>query len=259
MAVNGLDVLETISRECFRSFAVLPDAAVIEDDDATGVVTSIPLTFFNGIGVSRLEPSGADLRIEELIEPFRARDRAFRWWVLPTSAPPDLARLLAAHGFRKAYDSAGMVADLGDLPRERPEASIARVTSDGEMKVFADVLTTVFERPQSDTAYWRGAYGAFGYGPDAPWAHFVAFVGDTPAATASVLLCGEVTGVYLVGTLPMARGRGLGSAVTLAALQHARERGARYAALQSSEMAESIYRSLGFATLCTLPLYEWRP
>ena len=257
--MNGLGALETISRECFRSFAVLPDAAVIADDDATGVVTDIPLTFFNGIGVSRLDPARADRRIEELIEPFRARDRAFRWWVLPTSVPPDLARLLAAHGFRKAYDSAGMAADLDDLPREGPEASIARVTNDGEMEVFAEVLTTVFERPQSDTAYWRGAYGAFGYDQDAPWAHFVAFVGDTPAATASVLLCGEVTGVYLVGTLPIARGRGLGSAVTLAALQHARERGARYAALQSSEMAESVYRSLGFVSHCTLPLYEWRP
>ena len=125
--------------------------------------------------------------------------------------------------------------------------------------IFDGSGVTVFERPKSDGVLWRLAYGQCGYEDPSPWAHFIAWDGDTPSATASVLMCGEVAGIYLVGTLASARGRGLGSAVTLAALHHARERGARWGALQSSKMGESVYRAIGFVSHGMLSMYEWHP
>lgn len=74
-----------------------------------------------------------------------------------------------------------------------------------------------------------------------------------------MLLGGEVAGIYHVATLSSARGRGFGSALTHAALLHAVERGAREAALQSSELGLSVYRSLGFREHCALSMYDWRP
>ncbi|MEU5935030.1 GNAT family N-acetyltransferase [Micromonospora sp. NPDC047187] len=52
--------------------------------------------------------------------------------------------------------------------------------------------------------------------------------------------------LYFVGTQPEQRRRGIGAAMTRAALHLAGERGARTAALTSSAVGESVYRGLGF-------------
>jgi len=52
--------------------------------------------------------------------------------------------------------------------------------------------------------------------------------------------------VYGVGTLPAARGRGVGGAITLWPLVEARARGYRYAVLFATEMGHPVYRRLGF-------------
>jgi ribosomal protein S18 acetylase RimI-like enzyme len=56
-------------------------------------------------------------------------------------------------------------------------------------------------------------------------------------------------GIYNVGTLPHARRRGLGTALTGLLLYQARERGCATASLQSTEIAESVYTALGFRDL----------
>ena len=56
-------------------------------------------------------------------------------------------------------------------------------------------------------------------------------------------------GIYNVGTLPHARRRGLGTALTGLHLYRARERGCATASLQSTEIAEGVYAKLGFRDL----------
>ena len=245
-----IEALDIISRECFHSFGVLPNARVI-DGDATGVVTDMPITFFNGIGTTDFAEEDADRRVRDVIEIF---DKPFRWWITPGTRPSNLPEVLARNGLVHVYDSAGMSIDLARIAA--PVGNIAQVRSDAQLRVFADVLTTVFERPKSDMEIWTSAYGRIGY--DANWAHFIAFDDGKPAATASVLMCGGVAGIYLVGTIKEARGKGLGTAATLAALQHAKERGASIGALQSSAMGERVYRAMGFVSHGMMSMYEWR-
>ena len=56
-------------------------------------------------------------------------------------------------------------------------------------------------------------------------------------------------GIYNVVTLPHARRRGLGTALTALHLYQARERGSATASLQSTEIAERVYARLGFRDL----------
>ena len=56
-------------------------------------------------------------------------------------------------------------------------------------------------------------------------------------------------GIYNVSTLEPARRRGIGTALTALALQHAAARGCRTATLQATPMAERIYAGLGFRDL----------
>ena len=62
-----------------------------------------------------------------------------------------------------------------------------------------------------------------------------------------------VAGIYWVGSLAAARGRGLGRAVTAAATNAGFDLGADFASLQASPMGEPIYRAMGYETI-----YDYR-
>jgi GNAT superfamily N-acetyltransferase len=251
------DALDAVTRSCYRSFLPLPDATLIDDGEVFGVMNAVPIPFFNGIATTRLRGGS---RIDEIAGIYRQKSRAFRWWVTPASTPSGLGELLLSNGFRHAYDSLGMTADLAKLQTARPaDLRIERVHDEAEMHTFCEILGVVFEMPEQSRRAWLSAYTELGFGDDSPWVHFLGYAGDIPVATTSVLIDRDLAGIYLVGTLASARGRGAGSVLTLHAMQHARDRGARTAALQSSEMGESVYRSIGFVPGPTLKLYEWRP
>ncbi|MEV4808840.1 GNAT family N-acetyltransferase [Micromonospora avicenniae] len=63
--------------------------------------------------------------------------------------------------------------------------------------------------------------------------------------------------LYYVGTQPEHRRQGIGAAMTRAALDLARERGVRTAALTSTAIGEPVYRNLGFRTVGTFQLLSF--
>jgi ribosomal protein S18 acetylase RimI-like enzyme len=68
-------------------------------------------------------------------------------------------------------------------------------------------------------------------------------------ACAQLVLSHGIGGVYYVGTLEAARGRGLGELVTRAVTNRGFERGVRAVGLQASPMGEAIYRRMGYRDL----------
>lgn len=74
----------------------------------------------------------------------------------------------------------------------------------------------------------------------------VAHVDERPVAVAQVLLGSGIAGVYYVGVLPDARGRGLAELVTHAVTQVGFELGAPLVVLQATPMGEPVYRRMGF-------------
>ena len=72
---------------------------------------------------------------------------------------------------------------------------------------------------------------------------------DRPAGTSFVTRTGDVAGVYGVNTVEWARRRGVGMAVTWAAVSVAREWGCRAVVLQASQMGFPVYRAMGFESV----------
>ena len=70
---------------------------------------------------------------------------------------------------------------------------------------------------------------------------------DVAAALAFDL--GDDCGIFNVGTLPHARRRGLGTALTALLVHEAAERGCRTTSLQSTPMGERVYAAVGFQDL----------
>ena len=256
----SIDVVEGAIRDCFLSYAALPGASLAESGELVGVRSNVPLPFFNGVPHARLG-ADAEQRVRATVAHFRDARVPFRWWGTPSTTPANLIEILAANGFRHVYDAPGMAIDLASLPEAKSIEgfSVRRVVDRAGLDDWMSVFGEGFQRPAAEWPVWRDTYVAFGLGPDDPWRHFVGYLDDVPVATTSMCVSPEIAGIYHVVTLPQARGKGIGAAVTLAALIEGRRAGCSHGALQSSEMAFGVYRSLGFEKACDLVLYDWRP
>ncbi|HSO30179.1 MAG TPA: GNAT family N-acetyltransferase [Candidatus Sulfomarinibacteraceae bacterium] len=175
---------------------------------------------------------------------------AYSWW-LPPGPARALAPILAARGFRDDdgpgepamwVDTAG----LGAL--ERPAGvEIDRVRSAEESDVATATAVTGFELPHRFAGPMADMFRGAAARTASPIRMFLARLDGRPVATSIGVLDGDMVGIYNVATVPEARGRGIGRAITLATLLDARARGARIGLLESSAMGRSVYRRLGFA------------
>jgi GNAT superfamily N-acetyltransferase len=202
----------------------------------------IPMPFFNGIcGV----PASGDLDagIDDALAPFDARGIPLLWIVPP---PADIDDRLTARGFAVEH-TPGMAIELAALrPAERPVgASLVEVKDDpDEIEACVRVTEVANEMPDESTPPILRAIARL---PERDHIRaFMATVDGEPAASAVLLEWAGVAGLYNVGTLPEYRGRGLGTYVSLAALEAGRPDGYRHGVLQASAMGEALYRSMGF-------------
>lgn len=122
------------------------------------------------------------------------------------------------------------------------EVEIRRVTDAASMRVFSTVASEGFGRPPREMDPING-----------PWlldepnlTFFVAFVDGEPAATSLVCITDEIAGIYGVATAERFRRRGIGAAMTAAALQEGARRGCTIGALQPSDLGRPVYERLGF-------------
>lgn len=85
--------------------------------------------------------------------------------------------------------------------------------------------------------------------------HFLVRVGGRAVACSSLFVGGGEAFVTNIGTTPEARGRGLGTAATVATLELARAMGRASATLTASVDGRGVYRRLGFVEAGILERY----
>jgi ribosomal protein S18 acetylase RimI-like enzyme len=85
-----------------------------------------------------------------------------------------------------------------------------------------------------------------------PLRFFIGYLGDEPVTCASSLIGEQEVGIYMVATLPQARGKGYGGAVTAAAVASAPD---LPAVLQASDDGQPVYVRLGFQAVAPFTLW----
>jgi len=219
-------------------------------------ISDVPNRVFNMVLCGSLDPQEAAERIDGLLAEFATRGVPSAWWGLPSGAGLDLDTLLTARGFQYVGYEPGMAIELSALDfnvRSIPGLVIRPAADDNDLRVFAE---TMFPDSLELSRAYYGAYQTMGLAPDRPLRQFIASIEDVPAATAAILFQNGIAGLYSITTLPAYRQRGIGAAVTLAALWTTYEAGYESAVLQSTAMGESLYRRLGFQEVCRFPMYE---
>ncbi len=240
-------------------FGRVPGTELREDPGLSFYVTEgVPFPLFNQVYRTRLPREDLDARIEEVVGRYAARGLPFMWPVGPFTGPPDLGPRLESHGLTRVEELPGMAADLQALDADVPSPAgltVERVKDAGVAGEYAEVMRTGFEMPEFVTGAISEFLAVLGFAEESPFAHYVGRLEGEVVATASLSLSAGVAGIFNVATLPEARRRGFGAALTLTALRDARRRGYRICILQSSAMALGIYRRLGFEQYSTYSLY----
>jgi hypothetical protein len=199
-------------------------------------------------------------RVDDRVSASATLDRADQWFgemgrgytvmVRDLEVDADLGREAEARGLLQVIDPPEMVCRqrIAD-PSPGPDVELRWVDDEAGIRDFITVNSA--------------AYGSLGMPSEVmpsmvlpgrplldPHVHtVVAYLDGAPAAAAQTVLSHGIAGVYWVGTLEVARGRGLGEAVTRAVTNRAFDCGALANTLQASTMGEPLYPRLGYETV----------
>jgi GNAT superfamily N-acetyltransferase len=168
---------------------------------------------------------------------------------LPRGWYPDLERAAAELGMELVVSRPGMTAPVAAIAPAAPPSGVELLPVAGErdLEEFWEIQAIVFEmKPEVVRGYVGiGALGSPGV------ALFLARSEGTAVASSVSITSDGAVGIFGISTLPEARGRGIGAAVTAAAIDAVRGE-ADLAWLQASEEGEGVYRRMGFR-----PVVDW--
>ncbi len=178
------------------------------------------------------------------------------WFVTPFSTPANLEELLESEGATPGGMPA-MTMALAELPEAKlaSGAELLEVLDPQMASAWGRVACEGSSMPQEFGQYLAAAQASLGFGAPSPLRTFLASFEGEPAATAALVLNAGIAGIYCVATLEAFRGRGLGTAVTVAALAAAREAGYEVGALQASTMGRPVYERIGFREVFRIATY----
>jgi GNAT superfamily N-acetyltransferase len=159
-----------------------------------------------------------------------------------------------------------MAADLAEVPLDEPppaELELVPVTDTATLEEFLAVIAADWTEyaggepnpvQQRTLDAWRRQIPPRLPQEPVPL-RWIGRIDGSVVATSRIAIGAGVAGLYAISTLPAHRGRGIGRAMTIAALRAARDIGYRIGVLQSSDLGYGVYRRLGFRELFMYDVY----
>jgi GNAT superfamily N-acetyltransferase len=229
-------------KELFRQEAIALGGDMLTNgglDWTTGTAYSASMVAFPDLSAET-----AGTRLDELLSFYLLHPpRGAGCWSLDPPRPTDLGVRLLARGFQPGWRPHWMALDLHDTQTHHPSPKGLEIVANKDIH-----LAAVRGLPYAQVVVPLVSSAAF----PGQWVRFVASLhGRVVGHSVVFLTTGEwgVAGIYHVGVVPRARHKGIGKAITLAACHYARERGYRYAVLNSTEAGKRTYGQLGFSTV----------
>lgn len=242
------DASDRVARErenfvaCYRALTeAVPGGLIREGAGTFAFVTGLPVPMFNGCLVTnpdRVCGVGTILGwLAELGVPHTL-------WV-PAPVPTELEAMAVEHGLaREPHPYPGMLLNpIPPIPTPPPGVVVEPV--DGtSLAQFSEVVTAV-GLGAATAAHLTAP--SFVDREDVDL--FLGYLDGSPVGTSVAVSSARAGGVVNVLTREEARGRGVGTAMTWAAVQAGAARGHDSAVLQATVMGLPVYRAMGFETV----------
>jgi GNAT superfamily N-acetyltransferase len=238
-----------------RYQARFPGALLDDQPTHLRVWTGLPSGFFNAVARARWPPELAVTAVRTVKWALSERRVPWRWYVGSAGATDELVVMLKAVGLLPAPAQTPMALDLSPrvmrhlvaaaLPVPGLHVSLVRDRSQLAAWVAARQASHGWGRVTAQA--WIAMHLGLGLDEEAPLQHLAARLDGRAAGSVSVFLDDDGTaGIYHVDVTPEARGRGIATWLTAAALGLAADHDASRAVLCASPAAINLYRRLGF-------------
>jgi GNAT superfamily N-acetyltransferase len=247
---NSLDRMIATMRSSWQVMAETADGASWIESEGVGaaIFPCIPeRSVFNSAFYDR----GADVAAaRERLDAAYLEAGVNAWTVWVPEDDHAVASGLAAAGHKLDGSPAAMVLDLGSFePPAAPDCDEAGPASTIE----------VGQVNEAAYPFRDGSWATAAHAMDPDRFHlYAARDGGRSVSALAVHDCNGDAGVFFVGTVPEARGRGLAGALLGQALADARERGNDISTLQATRMGEPVYARLGYRRIGEFQMWERR-
>ena len=265
--LSDAGLLAAIERDQIANRVLAPEVPVEihADPDATWGIAGYPDPFRSTVVSARFTAADADRRIREISTAFAARGTGFLWWVAPFHTPADLGARLLAAGLRFEGTAPAMAMDLAARPCDKALPAgleIVPVRDASTLREFVGILAAEMGVPEGRANPAAAHHAALldaippTLASETVPRRYLGLLDGRPVATSCISIGGGSAGLYAVATLSDVRGRGIGRALTLAALEAGRTLGCRVGVLQASSDGLPVYRRIGFRTMFDYAVYQ---
>ncbi len=215
---------------------------------------------FNGLLRTQASSQYLAMVCDPILNTFFSNKLPFFWADYPPGGIPGLGQYLISNGISLLVrDMPAMKRSLSDLTKQHlpSEVELSVVRTPKDQFDWLGVLMEGFQEPEESRIDFQQYLTHSLAEPGTGWRHFLARWDGSPCAISTLLCAQQAAGIYHVTTLPKYRGRGLGKALTLAAMQAAHQIGYSSAVLFATTDGYPLYQKLGFETVLTLDFYGW--
>jgi ribosomal protein S18 acetylase RimI-like enzyme len=195
--------------------------------------------------------------VKKSISKFKDNHLQFAWWTGFEGEPQDLTEYLVEYGLRKSEEELAMVRELASAPSLdiSPAITIMRVTNSKIMQDFLSIIIEIVPHESKAITRFFQQAGPIICDAKAGIEYYVGYLGVKPISTCSVFFSEDIAGIFDIIALPESRGKGIGSAMTIAAINAAKNRGYNTCVLTATNDAKYLYEKLGFIAVKQMAVY----
>jgi GNAT superfamily N-acetyltransferase len=245
--------------ETWSNFGRGPGCTLHDESDALWFETPIPVLPYNTVIKFQVERD-VDSRIDYMINRYTERNVPLLWIVHPSSLPHDLPERLQQRGLQEIEIAPCMARTLDELPEAPPlpaGVEIREAIEDNDLMELYGLAAWRWGVPEEFRPQLRKMIAKFEIGERTSKTRFwLAWKDGMPISKIGLYKGSGSAGIYGVATKPEARGLGIASLLMNVAMQAAKDMGYQLAVLDSSPLAEKLYKRLGFVTVAPLRLYS---
>ena len=245
--------------ETWSNFGRGPGCTLHDESDALWFETPIPVLPYNTVLKFQVERD-VDSRIDTMINRYTERSVPLLWIVHPSSLPHDLPERLQQRGLQEIEIAPCMARTLDQLPEAPPlpaGVEIREAIEDNDLMELYGLAAWRWGVPEEFRPQLRKMIAKFEIGERTSKTRFwLAWKDGVPISKIGLYKGSGSAGIYGVATKPEARGLGIASLLMNVAMQAAKDMGYQLAVLDSSPLAEKLYKRLGFVTVAPLRLYS---
>lgn len=197
--------------------------------------------------------------IADILQPYRTNRAPAVWFRLPQSQPEDLDHQLLATELTLTDVRPCMAGEIDKIPNQENGANIIQVQEENQCRDWVQVqsLSNGGFPPVVQEVYVDLMRASLN--EDSSTKAFVAYENEQAAACSLLHLAAGVAGIYQVGTIPDARRKGYGTAITHAPLRYAAQRGYKISVLIATKMGKPVYQKMGFEKIFPANIYLFAP